>query len=159
MTIHEFLEQEEFVKAVHNSLDSIIKMILKEDIAFGILTNITHVSFSPELPKNIMDMLKTLTLFELDGYTLSTATLKDGFLEFEAGFGEDNFASLVKVSLSGVIQVLLDKTPIFLNMSVAQKKDEIPNKQKTSKDKQNSAKRSMEALLNNPKNKNLLKNS
>lgn len=152
MSIHELLEKEEFVQAVHFSLEKIIKLLLIENIPFSILTNIKFVSFEPELPKDISENFKPITMFELYGYTLSSASLKNNILSFEAGFGADDFASLVSVPIGGILQIAVDNTPIFINMTIVDV-DETEEVEKT----EDGAKRSMQALLNNPKNKDLFK--
>ncbi len=155
MTIHELLEKKEFVEAVHHSLEKIVKLLLIEDIPFSILTNVKFISFEPTLPKEISDNFKPITMFELYGYTLSSASLKNGILSFEAGFGEDDFASFVSIPLGAVLQIAVDNTPIFLNMTIVDiKKNEKQEKQEK---KEDNSKRSMEALLNNPENKDLFK--
>lgn len=152
MTIHELLEKKEFVEAVHHSLEKIVKLLLIEDIPFSILTNVKFISFEPTLPKEISDNFKPITMFELYGYTLSSASLKNGILSFEAGFGEDDFASFVSIPLGAVLQIAVDNTPIFLNMTIV----DIKKNEKQEK-KEDNSKRSMEALLNNPENKDLFK--
>jgi hypothetical protein len=152
MIIHDLLEKKEFVEAVHYSLEKIIKIFLVDDIPFSILTNIKYVDFEPKLPKEISGNFKPITMFELCGYTLSSASLKNKVLSFEAGFGENDFASLVSVPLFAILQISVGDTPVFINMAI-QKADEEEKVEK----KDDNSKRSMQALLNNPENKNLFK--
>ena len=37
-------------------------------------------------------------------------------LYFEAGFGPENFASTVSIDISNVIQIIVEDTPIFINV-------------------------------------------
>lgn len=154
MTIHELLERKEFSEAVQYSLEKIIKLLLMEDVAFYILTNVEHVSFEPNLPKEISNNFKPITMFELYGYTLSSASLKNGILSFEAGFGEDNFAAFVKVPLFALLQIAVENTPIFINMSIPKLEDLEEEMVEKKEDNQN---RSMKAFLNNPENKDIIK--
>jgi len=151
MTIHELLEKKEFVEAVHYSLERIVKLLLVENIPFSILTNIEYVEFEPKLPESISGSFNAVTMFELYGYTLSSASLKNGVLSFEAGFGEDDFASLVSVPLGAILRVGIDSAPIFINVAI------VDIDKKTAEKKEDNSKRSMDAILNNPKNKDLFK--
>lgn len=157
MTIHELLEKDEFVGAVHYSLEKVIKLLLSEDIPFSILANMSFVNFEPDLPKEISDNFKPITLFDLYGYTLSSASLKNGIFSFEAGFGSEDFASLVTLPQGAILQIAVDDTPIFLNMSIP-KTDEANNSiRKSENKKEDGTSRSMNAFLNNPENERLFK--
>ncbi|PHR53601.1 MAG: hypothetical protein COA44_15160, partial [Arcobacter sp.] len=74
---------------------------------------------------------------------------------FEAGFGADNLGSVVTVPLLGIMQIIIDETPIFVNLA-------SPTETKVTEAKNNPSensgqKSSMEALLANPENKKFLK--
>ncbi|MFV0481176.1 MAG: hypothetical protein ACK5LP_04255 [Campylobacteraceae bacterium] len=158
MTLHDFLEKDEFVTTVQTSLSQTIRLLLQEDIPFNILVNMAQVSFEPKLPKNISKSFQPITLFALEGYTLASTTLKNGVLSFEAGFGEEDIAAFVSMPIGTILQVSINETPIFLNMSIAKPKQEKEKvEEKKEEVKKSGAKRSMEALLNNPENKNLFK--
>ena len=72
-------------------------------------------------------------MFELGNYTLESAFLEDDFLIFEAGFGNENFASTLSVPLSDIIQINLKNQPIFINLSIQEKKDNEEDKRAKSK--------------------------
>jgi oligoendopeptidase F len=145
----DFLEDKEFVDIVREALSKILSMLLSKDMPFTILTNVSRVGFKPPLPSEIREKFQAITLFDLDGYTLSTAKISEDILSFEAGFGENDFASLVSVPIGAILQVGIENKPIFLNMSVEEAK--------VAPSKENKSKRSMEALLSNPENQNLIK--
>ncbi|MCD8478144.1 MAG: hypothetical protein LRY68_09905 [Sulfurospirillum sp.] len=42
---------------------------LKKGVHFSILTNVSDVNFDPELPENITQGFKPITMFFLAGYT------------------------------------------------------------------------------------------
>ncbi|MDR0467911.1 MAG: hypothetical protein LBG67_03580 [Campylobacteraceae bacterium] len=163
MTIYELLEKREFVEAVHYSLEKIIKLLLAEDVPFSILASVEHIGFEPKLPKEISDSFRAIVMFELYGYTLSSASLKatrdietgevsKSTLSFEAGFGEDDFASWVSIPLGAILQIKVEEATIFINTAIVdidKSKEEIVEK------KEDNSKRSMEALLNNPENRGL----
>jgi hypothetical protein len=83
----------------------------------------------------------------LSGYTFESAKIDKGYFVFEAGFGSENFGATVSVPLLAIKQLFVEEHPIVINLAeplLAQKKeDKVQN--------------SMEALLNNPENKKLLK--
>jgi hypothetical protein len=151
MKPHNFLENVEFAGIIRQTLTQILLLLLKNDTPFAILTDISRVSFDPKLPSSITQKFQPITLFILENYTFSSAKLADNCLVFEAGFGENNFASLVSVPLGAILQIAVGNTPIFLNVSV----DKTKSKPKlTSEDR---SRESLEALLNNPKNQKLTK--
>jgi hypothetical protein len=94
-----------------------IELLLDKGIFFSILVNINEVEFNPELPEYIKKSFKPITLFTLAGFTYETIEIDDEFLEFEAGFGSENIGSLVKVPLHSIIQILIEDTPIYINLS------------------------------------------
>ena len=119
---------------------------MKKNSEFAIACEIEHITFTPELPANILETFKETVLFILSGYSFETAKLEEGYFSFEAGFGENNFGSTVTVPLLAIKQLFVGDNPIVMNFAQPHKKKEA------------SAKNSMEALLNNPENKKLLKN-
>ena len=92
-----------------------------------------------------MQAFNEAVLFILTGYTLESAFRKDDTLVFEAGFGAENFGSVVTVPLLAIKQIFLGETPLLLNHATLP----MPSSPK--------ATNSMEALLNNPENQKLLK--
>ncbi|MDR0761838.1 MAG: hypothetical protein LBF13_02175 [Campylobacteraceae bacterium] len=155
MELHDFLEEKEFVEIAHNALLKILSLLFRKEIPFSVLANIKRVSFNPPLPETITKRFQPATLFALEGYTLSSAKIEDGIFTFEAGFGESNIGSIVSMPIGAILHLSVDNTPLFLNMSV----DTVPSKEPTKKaeSKNDKSKRSLEAFLNNPENKNLFK--
>ena len=127
----------------------VLEILLKKGTNFSILTNITEISFEPELPEEIRATFKPITMFVLAGYTFESCIVDEWGVSFEAGFGYENYGSLVCVPLLSVLQIIVDETPILINLSVDVEERPKP----TSK----GVKRSMEALLSNPENEKLLK--
>ncbi len=144
------LSDERFCDIMGDHIEDLLEYLLFENINFSILTNVSEVDFQPELPKDIRESFKPITMFVLAGYTLESSALNGNFLSFEAGFGADNYGSLVSIPTFSILQIIIEETPIFINLS-------IPiNREKTKKEI-NGIKKSMEALLSNPENKKLLK--
>lgn len=144
------LNDVEFSKEMKRHIKEVLEILLKKGVNFSILTNVNEISFEPPLPDEIQATFQPITLFAIAGYTFESCIVDDWGISFEAGFGHENFGSLVSVPMLSVLQVLVDETPILINLSV-----EVQSKPK--KDKTEGIKRSMEALLSNPENEKLLK--
>lgn len=129
----------------------VMEMLLKRGIHFSVLTNIADVSFAPALPEHISKGFKPITMFFLAGYTFESTQIYNGVLSFEAGFGSDNFGSLVSLPVGSVLQIIIEEIPVFINLATPLKKEEP-------KPKDEGVKRSMSALMANPENQKLLKN-
>lgn len=138
-----------FSQEMKRHVKSTLEILLKKGTNFSILTNVAETSFEPALPEEIRSSFKPITMFVLAGYTFESCIVDDWGISFEAGFGHENFGSLVSVPMLSVLQIIIDETPILINLSV-DVKDKPKNKSK-------GIKRSMEALLSNPENKKLFK--
>ena len=104
----------------------ILTFLISENEEFDILCNTEEVTFSPELPSHISSAFKEIILFSLANYTLSTAHIENENLVFEAGFGEENFGSVVSVPLDSIIQILKDEMPLFINITATIPKPKKP---------------------------------
>ena len=144
MTIN-LLQTSEYKELMSEHLYKTINYLFSKNQEFAIACVIEHLTFNPELPKSITESFQDIALFILSGYTFETATLDNDTFIFEAGFGEENFVSTITVPLLAIKQLMLNDTPIILNLS------------EYTKPKPATAKSSMESLLSNPENKKLLK--
>jgi hypothetical protein len=144
MTINLF-QTPEYKALMQDHIIRTIGYLFSKDQEFAIACDIKHVRFDPELPSEILEGFKDTVLFVLSGYTYESAKLEEEYLSFEAGFGEENFGSTVTIPLLAIKQLFVGENPIILNLAQPTPKAEI------------SKKSSMEALLNNPENKKLLK--
>ena len=145
MTINLF-QTPEYKALMQEHIEKTIGYLFNKNQEFALACEIKYVSFTPELPSDIKESFKETVLFVLSGYTYETAKLEEGYFYFEAGFGSDNFGSTVTVPLLAIKQLFVGDHPIVLNLAEPVKREEV------------SKKNSMEALLNNPENKKLLKN-
>ena len=127
------LKDSVFCDLMKNHAKECLEYLLEKNRGFNIVVNLKNVKFNPELPKEISDNFSNLIMFELDNYTLESAFLEDDFLIFEAGFGNENFASTLSVPLSDIIQINLKNQPIFINLSIQEKKDNEEDKRAKSK--------------------------
>lgn len=127
------LKDSAFCDLMKNHAKECLEYLLERNRGFNIVVNLKNVKFNPELPKEISDNFSNLIMFELGDYTLESAFLEDDFLIFEAGFGNENFASTLSVPLSDIIQINLKNQPIFINLSIQEKKDNEEDKRAKSK--------------------------
>jgi len=150
MTINLF-QTPEYRTLMKTHISQTIDYLFQKNNEFAIACQIKYVTFNPELPSNIKETFDDTVLFILSGYTFESAQLEEEYFYFEAGFGSENFGSTVSVPLLAIKQVHVGDNIIVINPAQPTiKKDEI-------KVDKASKKSSMEALLNNPENKKLLK--
>ena len=146
MTINLF-QTPEYKKLMQEHIFQTIEYLFQKNQEFAVACKIKHIHFTPELPQNIQDSFDESVLFILSGYTFESANIDKDYFSFEAGFGDENFGSTVTIPLLCIKQVFVGDHPIVFNLAKyeGEKKESVSNKS------------SMEALLNNPENKKLLK--
>jgi len=149
------IEEKGFAQIMKRSIQDVIIHFFEKEQNFGILCKIDEVEFDPILPESINTEFRPLTLFFLAGYTFETARIEDDCLIFEAGFGHDNFGSIVTVPLLSVMQIIIDETPVFINLSVYKEKEESEKNVVVKDD--TGVQNSMASFLNNPENSKFLK--
>lgn len=151
MTMNLF-QTPEYRILMQEHISETIDYLFKKDQEFALACEVKYITFSPELPSDIKDSFDHTVLFIISGFTFETAQIKEGYFSFEAGFGSDNFGSVVSVPLLAIKQIFVGENPIVINFA-----DPL-TKNKEKKEGSTPKKSSMEALLNNPENKKLLKN-
>lgn len=145
--LEEFLKDSEFASMMHRNIYDLLNLLMQKNIQFDILVSTKFVNFSPELPQEIKaNFNPSVILFSLAGYSLSSVEISKDEIKFEAGFGPDNFASLVSVPIGAIIRISIDENPILINFATYSPSD--------SKTKQE---RSKQIFLNNPKNRDIFK--
>lgn len=148
--LENLLGNEEFHGLMKRHAKEVLEQLLKQGVNFSILTNIADVTFDPALPAEIRQNFKSITMFFLAGYTFESTQIYNGKISFEAGFGSDNFGSLVSLPIESILQIIIEEIPIFINLST-------PPKSQAKEPKESGLKRSMEALMSNPNNQKLIK--
>ena len=146
------IQDEDFAKIMQKNIQNLLIHFFDKEQNFGILCKIEDVSFNPELPSDIESSFRDMTLFFLAGYTFETAHIADNCLVFEAGFGSDNFGSLVSVPLYGIMQVIVDETPVLINLATHK-----PKNREHEEIDENGVENSMASFLSNPENSKFLK--
>lgn len=142
------LQKEQFQSIMQEHISNTIGFLFDENQEFGVACDIKHVEFEPMLPKEIHETLPPVTLFMLANYSLESSILDGNSLQFEAGFGSENFGSLVYIPLLAIKQIFVGEYPILINIASPLDNDEEETEEAVD---------SMSALLNNPENAKLLK--
>lgn len=148
--LQNFLENEIFVRLMRVHVRETLTLLFQEGVHFSLLANISQVGFDPQLPQHITRKFKPITMFVLAGYTFESARVMEDELIFEAGFGSENIGSFVTVPLSAILQIVIEETPILINLSIPREPEPKQN---------GGVEKSMEALLSNPENQKLFKKS
>lgn len=146
------INNKEFTQMMQKHIQELIIHFFQKEQNFGILCKIEDALFEPSLPEDIVSEFRPLTLFFLAGYTFETAHIQDNNLVFEAGFGTENFGSLVHVPLVSIMQIIVDETPVMINLAIYQPED-VPTKVSDEKGEKNS----MASFLSNPENSRFVK--
>ena len=147
------IEDIEFARLMQKNIQDLIIHFFEKEQNFGILCKIEDVDFDPVLPVDINAEFRPLTLFFLAGYTFETARMEDDLLIFEAGFGSENFGSMVSVPLISILQIIIDETPVLINLAIY--KEEMGYEELKVDD--NGVENSMASFLSNPENSKFIK--
>lgn len=146
----DMIKDSEFQEMMDTHIKDVLFYLLESDQPFGLLCNLKYVTFDPPLPEDISDLLQEVTLFMIAGYTFESFEIEDNMLFFEAGFGPQNFGSVVSMPVLAVLQLLVEETPILINMA-------HPMINIKKKETDSGIKNSLENFLNNPENRKFLK--
>ena len=146
------IQDRDFATLMQKNIYGLIIHLFEKEQNFGVLCKIEDASFEPELPMEINKEFRPMTLFFLAGYTFETARIEGDFLVFEAGFGADNIGSLVHVPLLSIMQIIVDETPLLINLATYQK-----NIKTEEKIDESGVENSMASFLSNPENSKFIK--
>ena len=102
---------------MQKNIQDMIIYLFEEEQSFGVLCKIEEAVFNPALPQDVYECFNDLTLFMLAGYTFNSARIDEGYLIFEAGFGGDNFGSVVTVPILSILQIIIDDIPVLINLA------------------------------------------
>lgn len=146
--INNVIEDEKYKNLVASQVKETIEFLLDKGEEFAITVNVKGAEFTPELPEPIYEKLAKFSLFVLSNYTYSTIKLDERKLSFEAGFGSENFGSVVSVPYHSIFQIVVDESILFVNSVATVEKFN---------DLQVTQKRSINVFKNNPNNKKFIK--
>ena len=127
--IKDIIENEEYKDLVENQIKENVLFLLEKNQEFSITANIEPITFTPELPKVIKNQMNKFSLFILSNYTYTTVEIDDDFISFEAGFGNENFGSVVKIPLHAIFQIVVDESILYLNsVATVEKFNKVPKR-------------------------------
>ena len=133
---------------VEKQILELCEYLLENDFEFSITANIEAIKFTPDIPDTISQTFQHFTMFSLMNYTFESAELSSTHLSFEAGFGAENFGSVVEIPLFAIFQIIIDDSILYLNPTATVEK--FITQYETQEQ------RSMNAFKMNINNKNLL---
>ena len=113
--IKNIIEDEEYKNLIENQIKETVFFLLEKNQEFSITANIEPVTFTPELPSVIRNQMHKFSLFTLSNYTYTTVQINDDYMSFEAGFGNENFGSVVKIPLHAIFQIVVDESILYIN--------------------------------------------
>ena len=113
--IKDIIEDEEYKNLIEIQIKETVAFLLKKNQEFSITANIEPISFTPELPSVIKNQMHKFSLFTLSNYTYTTVQIDDEYISFEAGFGNENFGSVVKIPLHAIFQIVVDESILYIN--------------------------------------------
>jgi len=148
--LYNLVQDDKFLAMMQAHIVEMLSYLFDKEQPFGILCKIDQLHFEPELPEEIYNEFHPMTLFFLAGYTFESAQIIGNTLQFEAGFGTDNIGSVVTVPLLNIMQIIIDETPIHVNLA-----SEIvlqDDAHETQGQEDSGVEKSMAAFLNNPEN-------
>lgn len=156
--LEKLIGSDKFCDMMENNTRENVAFMLENGIEFGVICGTEEVLFEPPLPPEIKKNIKPIALFVLSNYSFESAYIDDegDTLFFEAGFGPDNYASLVAIELRNIIQIIVEDTPVYINVCAGRQKVKKEVK-KTKEPEISTADKSMEKLLSRPENKKFLK--
>jgi len=131
-----------YKEMIQKNIYNTIEFLLKEGIEFSIICYTNFIEFNPSIPSEIIEF-NEITLFAIAGYSYESSTITKTNFTFEAGFGEQNYGSYLKVPLEAIMQIVVNEDVLLLNYYEPKEEPEIAN--------------SMDILLNNPENLKLIK--
>lgn len=120
----EFLENKEFKKIMRKAIKESLEFIIKNVDEFSLIIYKNGIEFHPKLPQELK-FNNEILLFDIANYTLGTFEVDENFCYFEAGFGEENFVSSLKISLNAIMQIIVDENLVFTNLTKPEERKNV----------------------------------
>jgi len=146
----DMIKERQFQEMMDAHINDLLFYLLESNQPFGLLCNLKYVTFDPPLPEDLSDLLQEVTLFMIAGYTFESFEIDGDMIFFEAGFGPENFGSVVSMPTLAILQLLVEETPVLINMAQ-------PMTNFKAEEEDSGVKSSLENFLNNPENKKFFK--
>lgn len=130
--LEKILKDKKFQDMMQRNVKDCLAFLLEKEANFSIMAHLHMIKFNPPLPKHIMENFKlSIILFGLENYTLQSAFIDEKSLIFEAGFGDEDFASKLEISFGAIVQIILEQSPLLVNFSISEDSNEETKKAKS----------------------------
>ncbi len=146
----DMIKEPGFQELMERHIRETLFYFLESEHPFGLLCQLEYVTFDPPLPEDLAARLQEVTLFMIAGYTFESFEVAGDILFFEAGFGPENFGSVVSMPLLAVLQLLVEETPVLINLAK-------PRLDYGERKEEEGIQSSLETFLSNPENRKFLK--
>jgi len=153
LIIKNVIENNNYKKMIESQVFDICNYLINSNNEFSITANIEAMESEPEIPDAIFESFAHFTMFSLVNYTFQSIELTSTHISFEAGFGSENFGSVVKLPLFTIFQIVIEESILYLNPIATIDKfvDELDDKIEEVQHQ-----RSLNAFTMNSKNKDLI---
>jgi len=145
--ISNVINNNEYKQMVAQQIREVLDHLLIVNQEFAITANIKGVSFNPKLPTPISEVLAPFSLFVLSNYSYESLVINEDNIQFEAGFGKENFGSVVTIPFNAIFQIIVEESILFINPTATLDADFVNIDQKQ---------KSLNAFKLNNKNKGLV---
>ena len=140
----EVFQSQEYKELSKENLFKTISFLIKNGLEFSIICYTKPINFNPAIPEDVIKF-DEIVLFNIMAYSFESCTVDKDNFSFEAGFGAENFGSILTMPLEAIIQINIGEDTLAINY--------YEPKVQEKKEKNNS----MDILLNNPENLKLIK--
>lgn len=120
--ISDLLNSDSYKDLTSKQIKELIGYLKDNNIEFNLTANLNLINFNPKLPDVIYNNMQEFTLFALANYTYSSLIIKDNHIEFETGFGAENFGSVCSINYTSIFQIGVNDSILFINPIATSKK-------------------------------------
>ena len=113
--INNLLNNNSYKDLASMQIKQLIQYLKENDIEFNLTAKLKTIKFNPNLPDVIYNTMQQYTLFALANYTYSSLVIKENHIEFETGFGAENFGSVCSINYTSIFQIGVDESILFIN--------------------------------------------
>ena len=141
--LEELFQSAEYKELSKKNIYSTIELLLKKGIEFSIISYTKATNFNPPIPKEIIEF-DEIAMFIIADYSFESSSLDKDTFSFEAGFGVENYGSVLTMPLEAIVQIAIGEELLLINHYEPKEENIV---QESS---------SMDILLNNPENLKLI---
>jgi len=147
MSMDIFLE-DKYKTIVLNYFENTISFLMNQQKEFTVIAELRHITFIPELPEDILSSFDEIIRFDIINYAFESSRIEDSHLLFETGFANMSTGTTVQIPLLSIKNIAVDGYTVAINITEPIKENPMHEYRLN---------RSMQAMINNPKNRAFLK--